>query len=128
MGKFRILFVDDEVDFLEIMSRRLEDWGYEVIQVSSGKEALDFVRKKAADIVILDYMMPDMDGVLVLKEIRNIDKDLAVIMFTAHPDEKAIKGSDYIGVDAFIPKVSAFQDTQGVLKSALNIIKQKLSK
>ncbi|NQT21874.1 MAG: response regulator [Candidatus Omnitrophica bacterium] len=120
MGK-KILLVDDEEDFLKVTSSRIESWGYEVISVANGKQALDAVMSKNPDIVILDYMMPEMDGIETLKRIRKINKKLPVIMFTAYPNEKAIEGAENLSVRAFIPKLSMYSDSQEALKQALKI-------
>jgi len=116
-----ILVVDDERDFLKIISSRIESWGYKVISASSGSEAITLIKDRKPDIVILDYMMPEMDGIATLKKIRHIDKKLPVIMFTAYPNEKTIKGAENLGVVAFIPKLSMFSDTQEALKEAIAI-------
>ena len=126
MGKTKVLIVDDEVDYLSVMKERLESWGYEVISAQGGKEGLAVVKEKYPDIVILDYYMPDMDGVAVLKEIRKFNKNLAVVMLTAHPDVKNMKGAQELGVSAFIPKLSVYSDVQVSLKSALDMIQKKV--
>ena len=54
MSKFKVLLVDDEQDFLAVMGRRIESWGYEVTPASGGKEALEVIKRKGADLVILD--------------------------------------------------------------------------
>jgi len=117
----KILLVDDEADFLEVVGERIRSWGYDCLYASNGKEALDAVRSKKPDMVILDYIMPVMDGVATLKEIRNIDDSLPVVMLTAHPDIKVIKGAEKLGVGAFIPKMSPYQSMQGALRSAINM-------
>lgn len=128
MPKQKILFVDDELDFLEIMKQRLESWGYEIITASAGNEALDILAGKKIDIVILDYIMPGMDGVAVLKEIRRKDAKIPVIMFTAHPDTNAIKGTEKLGVTSFIPKFSTYSDVQASLKTALDLAAKTLNR
>lgn len=128
MEKIKILLIDDEVEFLGLMNSRISSWGHEVIEAQNGKEAIDAVRKKAPDIIILDYVMPDIDGVGVLREIRKINKTIPVIMFTAYPDMKVEKEAEKLGVGAFIPKLSTYQDVQANLKSAIDIVKKKLEK
>ncbi|MFA5147824.1 MAG: response regulator [Candidatus Omnitrophota bacterium] len=128
MAKMQVLLVDDEQDFLTLMSRRIESWGYDVVPVLSGREALEIVKSGKADIVILDYMMPDMDGIKTLKGIRRIKEKLPVIMFTAHLEEKAIKGTEDMQVSAYIPKLSVYSDSQSALKTTLDIHKKLLEK
>ncbi len=124
----KILLVDDNNDFLELISMRLRKWGYDFITAQDGKEAVTAVKEQKPDIVVLDYMMPDMDGVAALKEIRKIDKQLAVIMFTAYPNEEVMRDVDKLGVAAFIPKLSIYTDTINSLKTALDMASKKLQK
>jgi len=126
MDKRKILLVDDEADFRELMGVRIKGWGYDLIEASNGKEAIDAAMSKNPDIVILDYMMPEMDGVATLKEIRKIDKDLPVIMFTAYPDMKVQQDVKDLRVSAFIPKLSVFAEAQASLKNALRLVAKKL--
>lgn len=121
----RVLFVDDEEVFREIMSRRVASWGYDVITAKDGKEALNLLVEKEPDIIILDYMMPEMDGIQTLAQIRKVNRDIAVIMFTAYPDQHAIKGAESFCIDAFVPKLSAYSDTQAALRAALNLVSKK---
>jgi len=126
MNKVKILIVDDEVDYLSVMQERLESWGYEVFLAQGGKEGLAAVKEKFPDIVVLDYFMPGIDGVEVLRRIRKFNKTLLVIMLTAHADIKNIRGAQELGVSAFIPKLSAYSDVQSSLKSALLLAQNKI--
>lgn len=128
MGKIKILLVDDEKDFLNIMSERVSRWGYHLIKAISGKEALEVLKEKKPDIVILDYMLPDIDGVAVLKAIRKIDKELPVIMFTAYPEVDVMTDVKKLGISAFIPKLSIYSDTLTALKSSLELLEKKIGK
>jgi CheY-like chemotaxis protein len=128
MAESRILLIDDELEFLEVMGSRIKSWGYDLIAATNGKEAIDAVENKNPDIVVLDYKLPDMDGVEVLKEIRKINKEIPVIMFTAYADEKSMKGTEELGAYALIPKLSVYQDAQATLKSVINTIEKKLGK
>lgn len=128
MKKLTILIVDDERDFLELMALRISNWGYAIAKASDGEEALAAVRKKLPDIIILDYMMPGMDGEATLKEIRKIDKKLPIIMFTAYPNVKTMHNAGKMGVCAFIPKLSAYSDILPSLKSAIEMLEKRLRK
>ena len=128
MGKQRVLLVDDEIDFQAVMRMRIESWGYEVITADSGKEALAQVKDRLADIVVLDYMMPGLDGISTLEEIRKIDPKIPVIMFTAFPDSRSLKGTEKLGVSAFIPKLNAFSDNQAALQEAIRLAGKKMEK
>jgi CheY-like chemotaxis protein len=129
MQKLKILLVDDEKDFREIMKVRILSWnsvGY-VLTSKDGETAVDAVRKEDPDLIILDYMMPGMDGIKTLKKIRKFNKEVPVIMFTAYPNEKSMKVSDKLKVFAFIPKWSEYTDVEKSLKVAVDSIFRKIN-
>jgi len=78
----KILIVDDEIQFIKMAQIRLESNGYKVISANDGKEGLEMIRNENPDLIILDIMMPVMDGYAMLKELRKDDKikDIPVIM------------------------------------------------
>ena len=124
----RILLVDDEEGILEIVGTRIKSWGYELLEAKNGKEAIGIVKAKKADLVILDYMLPDMDGINVLKEIRKINKKIPVIMFTAYPNPTAMYEAENLGISAYVAKLSlSADDMQVLLKAAVEEAIEKLS-
>lgn len=125
MVKLKVLLVDDEAAVLEVISRRIKSWGYDLVKALSGKEAINLLKTEGPDAIILDYMMAGMDGISTLKEIRKIDKAIPVIMFTAYPDDRSMKGAQKLKVSAFIPKSSILTDPVSNLKTALAILKKK---
>jgi len=128
MSKIKVLLVDDELDLLKLLGQRIEGWGYDALTVSSGQGAIEAVKNENPDIVILDYMMPEMNGAEVLREIRKISSNIQVVMFTAHADEKIITETEKLGIYAFIPKSSVYQDARDTLKSVLATIAKKLDR
>jgi two-component system, NtrC family, response regulator PilR len=80
--KQTILVVDDELGARESLSVILED-DYKVVSVASGKEALEALKKVQVDLVLLDVHMPDMDGIEVLKKIKELDEEVDVVMVSA---------------------------------------------
>ncbi len=81
MGE-RILLVDDEQDFLDIMSERMRSRGMEVVTASSAKEALEKIETEIFDAIILDFMMPEMDGLETIKAIKSKKDELQVILLS----------------------------------------------
>ena len=73
MAKKKILLIDDETDFLNIMGQRLEYWGFDALLASNGEEAMDAFMNKHPDAIIVDYLMPDINGVELLTKIRAVD-------------------------------------------------------
>jgi len=82
MSECRVLLVDDEVDFVEVLADRLEARGLQVTQCHNGKEALDAATAKAFDAIVLDMAMPGMDGIETLERLLEINPDLQVILLT----------------------------------------------
>src|SRR5512139_2572554 len=78
-----VLVIDDEEIMREILDALLTREGYEVRLASGGLEGLEVARAVPVDAVIVDVMMPDMDGISTLEELKKIDEDVAVIMITA---------------------------------------------
>jgi CheY-like chemotaxis protein len=85
--KRTILWADDEIDLLKAHIIFLEKKGYAVVPVTNGEDAIDLVKRKTFDAVLLDEMMPGMDGLSVLTEIKNYDPGLPVIMITKSEEE-----------------------------------------
>ncbi|MFH0918476.1 MAG: response regulator [Candidatus Omnitrophota bacterium] len=124
----KVLIVDDEIDYLTLMKEYVEYWGYEVISAQTGKEALAKIKEELPQIVIIDYLMPQMNGIAVLREVRKFNQDLEVIMFTAHPDIKNIRGAKELGVTFFVPKLNDDSlGIQGTLRAALDMTKRKIN-
>jgi CheY-like chemotaxis protein len=127
MEKIKVLIVDDETDYLTLMNESIGHWGYQPVLAHCGKEALEKVMQEQPDIVILDCMMPDMNGIEVLTQIRKFNTELPVIMFTAYPDIQNIKGAQELGVSSFVPKQND-DALKGSLRAALAIAQKKLKK
>ena len=106
MASARILLVDDDTDILDFLKYNLDQGGFETDTADSGIKALDMVSKKSYDIVILDVMMPQMDGMETCEKIResSSDRDLIIVFLTARgEDYSQIAGFD-AGADDYITK------------------------
>lgn len=117
----KILIVDDDHDTLEVMSLYLSRLGYQVITASSGIEALDLAHKDLPDLIVLDVMMPGMDGFEVARNLhRTADTaTIPILMVTArNTDEDKEKGYDS-GVDIYLTKPLHRMDFQANIKSLL---------
>lgn len=104
MAKKKILVVDDEVDFTEMMKIRLEANNYEVIIANNGKEVIEIFKKDKPDAILLDIMMPEVDGITVLKQIRAQDAKIPVFMITAFSNEERVKLAGKLNASGFIVK------------------------
>ncbi len=114
MAKRRVLIVDDEVDFVDLMKIRLEADGYEVITANNGKDALDRFNKDKPAAILLDIMMPELDGLSVLKTIRSQDALLPIFIVTAFSNEERVKAAGKLNATGFIVKT---QDLGKEIKS-----------
>ncbi|MAY84620.1 MAG: DNA-binding response regulator [Flavobacteriales bacterium] len=106
MKKEKILLVDDEADILEIVGYNLKKEGYEVTTTDNGKDAIKLAKKENPDLIILDVMMPEMDGMETCYQMRNIPtlKDTLIAFLTARgEDYSQIAGFD-AGADDYITK------------------------
>ncbi len=99
-----ILVVDDEKEVVDMLQEFLLAKGYTVHTARNGREALDLVKKVRPHIVLLDIIMPEMDGITVLKEIKKIDPAIGVVMATAVKDEALGKGAMDMGAYDYVVK------------------------
>ena len=100
----RVLVVDDELDFMETLVKRLERRGFEVTGVGGGQEALRLLQKERFDVVVLDVMMPGMDGIETLREIKLGWPRTQVILLSGHGgEEMGMRGMAY-GAYAYLLK------------------------
>ena len=101
--KFSILLVDDEERILNFLKTKLKTLGYEIILAGNGLEALKQVQEQEPDLIVLDVIMPKMDGFETLKELRSFSS-VPVIMLSARGDDSdRIKGLG-LGADDYLPK------------------------
>ncbi len=95
----RVLVVDDEPDSVELLQEFLTGKGYEVVTASNGEEALRKVKEERPHLVLLDVRMPGMNGLDVLRTVREFDQEVGVIMVTAVNEEDT--GRDALKLGAF---------------------------
>lgn len=102
----KILVVDDEADLLEMIKLRLEANNYAVISAYDGQEGLDKAKKEKPDLIILDLMLPKIDGYKVCRLLKFDEKykRIPIILFTARAQEADKKLGEEVGGDAYITK------------------------
>ena len=105
-GKARVLVVDDEAGNRDLLARRLQREGYAVVAAGGGHEALAVVAREPVDVVLLDVMMPDLDGLAVLERLKAdpATRDVPVIMISALDDLRAIAQCIEAGALDYLPK------------------------
>lgn len=114
----RILVVDDEPRIIGFIRMNLELEGHQVIEAHSGLEALEAVRTKLPDIVLLDVMMPDLDGFETLRMLREFS-NIPVIMLTAKGEENDRVYGLELGADDYIPKPFGPRELSSRIKAVL---------
>ena len=106
MPKGQILVVDDEEDILELLSFNLSKEGYRVLCEATGERAVETARSRLPDLMVLDLMLPGMDGLEVTKLLRNDPetKGIPIVMLTAKGEESDIVAGLELGADDYITK------------------------
>jgi DNA-binding NtrC family response regulator len=117
-----LLLVDDEVGYLEVLSKRLTRRSFKVTTASSGAEAIQALRARDFDVAVVDLKMEDMDGIEVLKVLKRMVPALHVIILTGHGSERAAREGiaqgafDYlikpIGLDPLIARIHAAMNSE----------------
>lgn len=117
-NNFRILITDDDGDLRELLTEAVKNWGYDVSVAKDGEEALRKLRMERYDIVITDLMMPGMDGLTLLKKVKELDKEILVIIITGYATiETAVKAIE-TGAYDYIAKPFRLDELMIVIKNA----------
>lgn len=122
----RILVVDDEPRMIGMIRRNLELEGHQVIEAHNGLEALDAVRTRLPDLVLLDVMMPELDGFETLKMLREFS-NIPIIMLTAKGEENDVVYGLELGADDYIPKPFGVRELSSRIKAVMRRIEMPSS-
>ncbi|BEQ13082.1 response regulator [Desulfoferula mesophila] len=102
--RLKVLLVDDEPGYLEVLNKRMSKRNLEVTTARSGTEAVQQARQQSFDVAVVDLKMEDMDGIEVLKVLKMMDPDLAVIILTGHGSEQAAREGMALGAFDYLTK------------------------
>ena len=108
-NKIKLLMVDDEIKFLESISKRLVLKNFDVTTASNGKEAIASAEKGLFDVAVVDFQMPGMDGTQVLKALKDKHKYLEIIMLTGHATVDSAVECTKLGAFKYLEKPYAFE-------------------
>ncbi len=115
----RILVIEDEPTVVEFLRTGLTYEGYEVRVTESGREGLELALNQDFDLIILDLMLPDMDGFDVCRKLRSYGKDVPIIMLTARTEiQDRVRGLD-LGADDYITKPFSFDELLARVRARL---------
>lgn len=113
----RILVADDEMSIRLLYSEELREEGYEVFTASNGREALEVVDKEPLDLIILDIKMPEMNGIEVLRRIKEQHPDLPVLLSSAYSEYKQDFGT--WASEEYLVKSSDLEDLKAAVRKHL---------
>ncbi len=114
-----ILVVEDDAELRELVERRIRDTGYEVRTASTGTEALTRVAEKTPDVMLLDIMLPELDGLEVCRRLRATHPLLYIIMLTARSEEMDRVVGLEVGADDYVTKPFGLSELVARVRSAL---------
>lgn len=117
MDKKRIMIVDDDPAILRLLSTNLKARGYEVVTATNGEESLEAVQNVFVDLIILDLMMPKVDGVEVVRRVREWS-DVPIIILSARGDENAKVKCLELGADDYLTKPFGIAELIARIKTA----------
>jgi len=123
----RILVVDDEAPVREVLTEYFVTEGYAVEEATNGAEALTAIRGGRADLVLLDVRMPGLDGVQVLRRIRELDQNVPVIMVTANEDVGLAKETLKLGAFDYVAKPFDFDYLDRAVAAGLARVGEKIA-
>ena len=129
MSKEKILVVDDEKDIVELLQYNLEKEGYKISAVFSGEQCLENVKTELPDLILLDLMLPEIDGLDVCKILKNNPQTshIPIIMLTAKGEETDIVLGLELGADDYITKPFKVRELLARLKAVLRRAKNNIS-
>jgi two-component system response regulator (stage 0 sporulation protein F) len=119
----KILVVDDEVDICDFVKNFFQERGYSVSIALNGEDALAIVKSDPPELVLLDIKMKGMDGMATLKHIRDINKNLKVIMVTANEDQDKMDEACRLGACEYITKPLVLDHLERTVENNLKGIK-----
>ena len=124
-GDIKILLVDDEPDILEIVGYNLKNEGYQVITAENGQEAIKFAKKHNPHLILLDIMMPEMDGIEACEKIRKINslENVIIAFLTARGEDYSQVAGFEAGADDYITKPIKPKVLVSKIKSLLRRLK-----
>ena len=114
----RLLLVDDEVGYLEVLKKRLSRRGMDVVACENGRSAIKAARENVFDVAVVDLKMDDLDGLEVLKVLKKMDSSLAVIILTGHGSEEAAREGISGGAFDYLTKPCDLGDLVNKIREA----------
>ena len=108
--KIRLLLVDDEIGYLEVLSKRFRKRNIDITTASTGQSAIQLLRRNDFDVAVVDLKMTDMDGIEVLRVFKKMDPELSIIILTGHGSEQAAREGIEQGAFDYLTKPCELED------------------
>ncbi len=119
IGKgIRLLLIDDEKGYLHVLSNRLSRRGFQVKTAISGTAAFQILRQHIFDVAVLDLKLEDMDGIEILKILKKMAPEMAVVMLTGHGSEEAAREGIAHGAFGYLTKPCELAELMDKIKKA----------
>ncbi len=118
-----ILYAEDEVEMRENISDALSFYAREVFSAENGEEAFELFKEKKPDIIISDIHMPILDGIGFVKKVRQANKDVPIVMITAHTDKEYLLDAIDLHIEKYIVKPINLTILLETLKQCTNLVK-----
>ncbi|MBI4596094.1 MAG: sigma-54-dependent Fis family transcriptional regulator [Candidatus Tectomicrobia bacterium] len=119
MFRKNLIIVDDEKLIRWSLEKQLSKEGYDILTAASGQEVLEIINRKIPDLLLLDVKLPDINGIDLLKQIKEIDNEIVVIMMTAYQDIETAVHAIKLGAYDYISKPLEIEKMKKVIKEAL---------
>ncbi len=125
MVKASIFILDDDKDILTLFKRLLETNGYSVVTASSGREAMKIIEEKRFHVALLDIIIPDVRGYKIAKKLREVDKNIMIIILTGYSRFKDSVDARDLGIYKKLMKPISNNDLLKTVKSAVSAYKAR---
>ncbi len=116
----KLLIVDDEIDVREFAKRFFAKRGIDVTTASGGAEALKIIEEDQPDLVLLDIQMEEINGIEVLKKLRESQNDIKVIMVTGAEDQSIINEANSLDIKGYVHKPLVLEELERIVMGELN--------
>jgi len=117
----KVLIVDDQFGIRTLLNEVLQKEGYEIFQAANGLQALSVTEQYAPDLVLLDMKIPGMDGLEILKKMKEINSDIKVIIMTAYGELDLIEQTKKLGALAHFSKPFDIEEIRSAVKNYLRV-------
>ena len=125
--KWRILLVDDEPSILKIVGKRLQVEGYDVVVAADGQEAMEKTKEVHPDLIVLDLMLPKIDGYKVCRTLKFDERyrNLPILILSARSGEQDRQLALSMGADAFVTKPYDMRDLVTRIRARLGVVRRE---